>query len=132
MIVRSVTPCEDPDVYEEIVSHLAGASGVVLVVSVPADVNHITADKLRASVEARLPHHDEAGVVLEMSSVSLITSVGVASLLQIQDICHERGVRCCLAGLSGEALHFLEMLRLEDKFDRRDDLAGALDFVEGR
>ena len=118
--------------HDDIVSHLAGSSGAVLVVTAPADLNHVTADKLRASVEARLPAHDEAGVVLEASSVSLITSVGVAALLQVLDICRSRNARFCIAGLSGEALHFLEMLRLEDKFEQRDNLDDAIAFVEGR
>ncbi|MEM1423952.1 MAG: STAS domain-containing protein [Planctomycetota bacterium] len=118
--------------HDEIASHLAGSSGAVLVVTSPADLNHVTADKLRACVDARLPAHDDAGVVLEASSLSLITSVGVAALLQVLDICRSRGASFCIAGLTGEALHFLEMLRLEDKFERRDDLDDAIAFVEGR
>ncbi|GAB4544968.1 MAG: hypothetical protein Tsb0013_02470 [Phycisphaerales bacterium] len=118
--------------HDEIPSSLTGACGAILVVRIPPDLNHLTADKLRACVEARLPEHSEAGVVLDASSVVLITSVGIASLLQVQEFARARGVGMCIAGLKGEALRFLEMLRLEHTFPLFDDEEDGVAWVQSR
>ncbi len=129
-VVRDTPACDDAPVHDAIETNLAGEAGAVLVVRLPPDLNHLTADKVRACVEARLPEHDEAGVVLDASSLTLITSIGVAALLQVQEFTRNRGVRLCLAGLTGEAMHFLEMLRLEDRFERCQDVESGLLYAQ--
>jgi anti-anti-sigma factor len=118
--------------HDDIQTTLAGEAGAVLVVRLPEDLNHQTADRVRACVASRLPEHDEAGVVLDASSLTLITSIGVAALLQVQEIARERGCRMCLVHLGAEAHGFLAMLRLEDKFARfASEDAGVL-YCEAR
>lgn len=114
----------------EILTNLAGEAGAILVVRLPADLNHVSADMVRACVEARLPEHDEAGLVLDASSVELITSVGVAALLQVQDFADRRGVRLCMTGLREEPQRFLVMLRLEDRFPACDDEEAGVRYIE--
>lgn len=118
--------------HDDIDTSLTGEAGAVLLVHLPEDLNHLTADKVRACVEARLPEHDEAGIVLDASSLTLITSIGVAALLQIQEIARERGCRMCLVRVGAEAMEFLAMLRLEDKFTRFDDEDEGVRYAEAR
>lgn len=110
---------------------MAGEAGAVLVVALPQDLNHITSDMVRSCVEARLPEHDEAGVVLDASLLSLITSIGVAALLQIEELTRLRKVPLCITGLQGEGLKFLRMLCLDDRFPRQETVALGVGYVEG-
>lgn len=114
----------------EIDTTLIGPADTILLVSVPQDLDHMAAEPLRARIEARLPEHDEAGVILDMSSVVLITSIGIAALLQIEDFARSRGVPLCLVAVGAEPMHFLEMLRLEARFPRRADIEQGIAFVE--
>jgi anti-anti-sigma regulatory factor len=103
-----------------------------LVIRAPATLTHETAEPLRACAERRLPNRDDAGLVLDMSDVRLITSIGIAALLQVQD--HTRAVtgdanRFRLAALPGEQLEFLTMLKLDAAFahsETVDDATAAL------
>lgn len=108
---------------------LAGPAEAVLVVDLPPALNHETADALRGCVEAYLPHHDEAGLVLDASGVEMISSVGVAVLLQVQDIAAQREALMCLAGLAESQCAFLRMLSLGERFTTRGTLEEAIAHV---
>lgn len=102
---------------------LGGQDGEVLIVDIPGELTHKSADDLRQTVARRLPNRDGAGVVIDMSGVQLITSIGIAALLQVQEICRDRDARMLLAGLSDRLRAFLKMLKL----DRRFESAGSVD-----
>jgi len=58
----------------------------VLVIESPAVLSHETAEGVRSCGERRLPNRDDAGLVLDMSEVRLITSIGIATMLQLQEL----------------------------------------------
>ncbi len=108
---------------------LAGQAEAILVIALPRALNHETADGLRGCVEAYLPHHDEAGLVLDASGVEMISSIGVAVLLQAQDIASQRGAPMCIASLSEAQCSFLRMLSLGDRFPNQESVDEAIAFV---
>ena len=110
---------------------LDGPDGAVLVVRLPERLTHDTSSEVRLAVERGLPNRDGAGLVLDMGDVSLVTSLGVATLLQIQEFCRDRGAPMRVAGLSLRLGNFFEMLGLEDKFDLSDTVDEALVLLGG-
>jgi len=114
---------------ETIRHEFGGLDGAILIVRVPPEVNHITADPLRETVLHALPARDDAGVVLDCADVSLITSIGVAALLQIKDHCQSVRAPMCLANVSGVLRTMLTLLKLRDHFKEAPDLDAAIDLV---
>ena len=106
-----------------------GALDQVLVVAVAGPLDHEAAEPVRRAVEAGLPDRDDASVVLDLAAVDLLTSIGIAALLEVREFCADRGAPLRLAGLTGEPRRLLAMLRLEGKFtldDAVDDAVAVL------
>ncbi|MBL0926301.1 MAG: STAS domain-containing protein [Phycisphaerales bacterium] len=95
---------------------LSGRDGEVLVIRAPRDLSHETADDLRNTASRHLPNRDRAGLVIDMTEVRLISSIGIAALLQVQELCRERSSRMVLAALPDAQTRFLKMLKLDRKF----------------
>lgn len=100
----------------DVETSLAGRDEAVLVVLIPGDLTHDRAAPVRMAVERELPNQDGAAVVLDMSRVRLVTSLGVAALLQIEEFCADRMAPLRLVGLSERLVSFLGMLGLKTKF----------------
>jgi anti-anti-sigma factor len=96
------------------------------VVRLPERLTHDTSIGVRLAIERSLPNRDGAALVLDMADVSLVTSLGVATLLQIQEFCRDRGAPMRVAGLSVHLRSFFEMLGLEDKFELADNVDEAV------
>lgn len=101
---------------DDIRFQLGGRDGEVLIVTVPRDLGHEAADPLRETVVRHLPNRDGVGVVLDMSHVAMISSIGIASLLQIAEACKDRKATLILAAVPDRQLAFFKMLRLDRKF----------------
>jgi anti-anti-sigma factor len=114
---------------DEPIWSLQGPDGQVLVVQSPPNLTHETGDAVRACVEARLPPRDDAALILDMSNVRLISSIGIAALLQIDEHCRLAGAPFRLAGLPAHQVELLGMLRLEHKFPRDETIDDALAIV---
>lgn len=114
----------------DIAHQLAGRDGAVLVVRIPGELNHETAEPLRDLVQRRLPNRDGAGLVLDFADVLLISSIGVAALLQVHEFCRDREATMVLAAVSRRQLDFFKMLTIERKFQRAGDVASAVAMVE--
>lgn len=100
------------------ISHsLAGRDDAVLLVRVPAELNHESAEALRMCVVRSMPNRDGAGVVLDFEVVSLVSSIGIAALLQILEFCRDRGAGLVLASVPARQAGFLKMLKLDGKFE---------------
>jgi anti-anti-sigma factor len=110
----------------DIPHRLGGQDGEVLIVSVPGELTHDSADDLRQTVARRLPNRDGAGAVIDLTGVQLITSIGIAALLQVQEFCRDRDARVLLAGLSDRLRGFLRMLKLDRKFELADSVDDAI------
>ncbi len=110
----------------------AGHDGQILVVHLPSAVNHVSADGIRSAVERALPSRDDAGLVLDASRVTLITSVGIAMLLQLQEMCDDRRIGLLLISLVSPVRRMLELLRLDARFGIAADLDEAVAHIEDR
>ncbi|MCA9294146.1 MAG: STAS domain-containing protein [Phycisphaerales bacterium] len=97
-------------------TRLAGSLEQVLVVEAPEALDHTAAGPMRQAVEQDLADRDDAAVVLDLSQVELITSIGIAALLEIREFCADRDAPLVLAGLGDEPRSMLALLRLEGKF----------------
>lgn len=111
---------------DELSYSLADPDKSVLVVSVPAELDHLSAEPLTSVVYRRLPDRDDAALVLDLVDVRLISSIGIAALLQVLESCADRGARVLLASVPAAQRRFLEMLKLDRKFEIADSLDDAL------
>lgn len=114
------------------IEHRLEGDGRVLVVVVPDGLTHETAGPVRSCAQNHLPNTDGAGLVLDMSRVRLISSLGVAALLQIQEHCQDRGAEMRLACLQADLRRFVDMLGLESRFVMSTALDDAVFEIVGR
>jgi anti-anti-sigma factor len=68
----------------------------------------------------------KTGIVLDMSDVGFIDSVGLEQLLCMRDYCNENDCQLRLAGLDETLTKILEVTRLEDGFECYTELAEAV------
>lgn len=116
----------------EIETELGGVDGEVLIVRAPRELSHETAEPLRGCVMGGLPDREGAGVVIDLSAVELITSIGIALLLEVQEFGLDRGATTVLAATPVRHLEFLRMLRLDRKFVMAATVEeGVMAVVEG-
>jgi len=94
----------------------AGSRDTILVLVMPPELNHETAQPLRVQVESELANADGVGLVLDMSPVELVSSIGVTCLLQLEEIVKDRGGHMVLADVPPIQQRFLAMLRLDRRF----------------
>ncbi|MGP1309261.1 MAG: STAS domain-containing protein [Phycisphaerales bacterium] len=111
-------------------SHLAGPDRNILVFRLPERLNHVTAESVTESVCRGVPNRDDAGVVLDCTDVELITSIGIASLLQIAEHCHDVRAPLVLASLSESLRSMLDIVKLLAKFKIADDVDEGVAMVE--
>lgn len=104
----------------------AGRDGEALVVEAPPELTHGSGETLLRLVERHLPNRDHARCVLDMSRVGLISSIGITSLLQVQEYCADRGAALVLAALPDRQRQFLRMLKLEERFSFAESVDAAL------
>lgn len=109
---------------------LGGRDDEALIVRAPDVVNHTNADLLRETVRNRLPDRDDAAVILDFSDVELITSIGIAALLQIKEICDDARAPMVLVGVTGPVANMLRLLKLADHFLRVRTIEDAVDEIE--
>lgn len=114
---------------QDISYSLTGPEEQVLLVVAPRELGHEVADALRDAVVRHLPNRDGAGVVLDMQSVAMISSIGIAALLQIAEACKDRQAKLVLAALSDRQLGFLKMLRLDRKFSTSPSVDAGIDAI---
>lgn len=119
-------PAPDALPVSDIPYHFSGRDGEVLVVGLPAELTHQCAEILRRTVEGHLPNRAGAAAVLDMSGVSIISSIGIAALLQVSEYCGDQRARLVVASLPQRLRQFLAMLKLEEKFEYAPDLDAAL------
>lgn len=105
---------------------LVGRDREVLLVRTPRDLTHEVADALRECVIRHIPPRDDAGVILDMAAVTIISSIGIAALLQIAEACKDRAAPLYLAALPDRQLKFLQMLKLDRKFPMVPSIDDAL------
>lgn len=111
---------------EEFAHRFAGPDGGTLVFSLPQSVNHISADPIRQAVSRLLPNRDDAALILDCADVTLITSIGITALLQIQERCRDAGAPMALAAMTSPIRRMLTMLKLDQQFNLAPTVDDAL------
>lgn len=114
---------------QELHARFEGADSNILVVELPIELTHVNSENLRGEVRSRMPDHDRAAVVLDLGGCRLITSIGVAALLQIREACVDANSTLLLAALNSELAEFFQMLKLFDLFQIVGTVDDAIDRV---
>jgi len=68
----------------------------------------------------------KAGIVLDMSGVGFIDSIGLEQLLWSRDFCNQNKRELRLAGLDENCMKILEVTRLKNEFYHYAELAEAV------
>jgi anti-anti-sigma factor len=107
---------------------ILGDDGSIVLIACPHQLTHETADDLSRSAIEALSRLDGAGLILDFDGVTLISSIGIAALLEINEAASEG--RMVLMGLPAAQARFLEMLRLDRKFRQATALEEATDLLQ--
>ena len=99
--------------------------GEVTVVQLQGDLDLDSAEFFKTNVTDIIAA-DRSSIVIDMSEVGSIDSVGLEHLLWARDSCDQNKCQVRLAGLDDTCKKILEVTRLEDEFDCYDELAGAV------
>jgi anti-anti-sigma factor len=103
-----------------------GRDDAALLVRPRGPIGQSAVAELTACVERWAPAVDGGGVVIDFGEVAYVSSVGVATLLQILDQCRERGLWLRLVRLRPEHETLLAMLELDARFETAPTLEDAL------
>jgi len=101
------------------------------------DYNDVTVIELRGELDSdfaepvkntiiEIVSLSRKGIVLDLSAVDFIDSEGLELLLWARDYCNQNRTQLRLAGLDENCEKILEVTRLENEFDRYNELAEAV------
>jgi anti-anti-sigma factor len=113
----------------DVLHRIDGPNARALVLLLPKVLNHENADSLFECADRWLPNRDDASAVLDFASVTLISTIGIAALLQIEDLCRQRGAAFAIAAVPARQLSLLKMLHLGDRFRTFPTVEDALGAV---
>ena len=99
--------------------------GEVLVVHTPDDVTEETSRVFLTSVETHLSN-GRSSIVLQMDHSELFDSVGLTSLLDLQDRARQLGGTVKISGLVDPGRKVFEVTRLDQRFDLFDSVIDAV------
>jgi anti-sigma B factor antagonist len=97
----------------------------VTVIDLQGEIDGELADVLKNTV-SEIVSNRRAGIVLNMSDVSMIDSQGLELLLWVRDYCRRNKTQLRLAALDENCEKVLEITRLDGEFDRHTELAEAV------
>jgi anti-sigma B factor antagonist len=97
----------------------------VTVIDLQGEVDGELADALKNTV-CDIVSKRGTGIVLNMSDVNFIDSLGLELLLWVRDYCRRNKSQLRLAALGENCEKILEITRLQSEFDRHTELAEAV------
>lgn len=97
----------------------------VAVVELQGELDGDIAELFRETV-TNIISGEKTGIVMDMSGVGFIDSLGLEQLLWAKDYCSENRCELRLAGLDENCRKIMEITRLEGEFDHYDELAEAV------
>lgn len=97
----------------------------VVVVELQGEFDGDAAELFRNTISDIIAAH-KPGVVIDMTNMGFIDSQGLEQLLWARDYCNQNKCQLSLAGLDENCNKILELTRLDDKFDRYNELAEAV------
>lgn len=99
--------------------------GDVLVVHTPDDLTEETSRVFVAAVEGHLSN-GRSSIVLQMDRSELFDSVGLTTLLDLQDQARQAGGTVKISGLVNPGRKIFEVTRLDQRFDLFDSVIDAV------
>ena len=99
--------------------------GEVLVVHTPDDLTEETSRAFVAAVEGQLSN-GRSSIVLQMDRSELFDSVGLTTLLDLQDQARRAGGTVKISGLVNPGRKIFELTRLDQRFDLFDSVIDAV------
>jgi anti-sigma B factor antagonist len=97
----------------------------VTVIELQGELDSDFTDILHNTVADIVGKH-KAGIVLDMSNVGFIDGQGLELLLWIRDYCKQNKTQLRMAGLDENCKQILEITRLENEFDKYNELTQAV------
>jgi anti-anti-sigma factor len=97
----------------------------VTVVELQGELDGDFAELFRSTI-TEIVSKQKAGVVMDMSGVGFIDSLGLEQLLWAKDYCNENRCELRLAGLDENCRKIMEITRLEGEFEHYVELAKAV------
>ena len=97
-------------------SRISGPDGNVLVIHLPTRFTDEWLNHIRHEVETRLPPMQGAGLVLDFSAVTIINSLGITCMLNLDERCRLAGAKMVLAAVPPATMEFLRRVKLDKKF----------------
>ena len=97
----------------------------ISVFSLNGDFDADQSDLFRTTAEQCM-HDSVRDFVIDMTDMEFIDSNGLESLLWLQEQCSEKLGQVRLAGVNNSVKTILEMTRLATRFDRHDQVEGAI------
>ncbi len=97
----------------------------VTVIEIQGEIDGDISDPLRDTLVEAIAS-GRMRIVLDMSNVGSIDSLGLEALLWIRDYCRQHRAQLRLAGLDENCEKILEVTRLQFEFDQHAELAEAV------
>ena len=97
----------------------------VTIVELAGELNGDFVEQFGIAINEIIAEHAQ-GIVLDMTDVRFIDSLGLEQLLKIRDYCHQNDCELKLVGLDGNCGKILEMTRLRSQFDCHVEVSQAV------
>jgi len=96
------------------------------IIRIPSRLSHESAEALKRTAERCFALHAVERLILDLSLVEVVTSIGITSLLEARQLAADVGAGMILAGLPGRHREFFRLLRVEGLFQFADSVEVAL------
>lgn len=95
-----------------------------------SEITHDVSEQLQAEVQAKLSGRTGVSLVLDLTALTFLGSVGLTALVILLKRVREANGRMMIVGLTGPRLRVMELTRMTRIFELHPDLAGALAALE--
>jgi len=103
-----------------------GDDGRTQIVRVPGHLSHIAAAELDRTVKRIIALHNVSRIILDLTLVEVVTSIGVTSLLESRQTSQDHATELILAGLPEQHRSFFTLLRVDQLFDFENSVDEAV------
>jgi len=91
-----------------------------------SEITHEVSEALQREVTGAIAEKQGVSLILDLTRVTFLGSVGLTTLVILLKRLKEAGGRLIIAGLSGQRLRVMELTRMTRIFDLQPDLSHAM------
>ena len=95
-----------------------------------AEITFHVSEKLQADVTALATEHPAQAVVLDLSALKFLGSMGLTTLVVLLKRLREAEGRLLVAGLAGQRLRVMQLMRMTKVFELHPDVPSALQALQ--